>query len=119
MSRAYGLGGGPGGLAGIGVGEQAEAMDLQRQSAELQSKREAQNKQIVAANKAANRSAASTVGTAAGWMVGAEVGGETGGPYGALIGGALGYLAGGAFSVMLAFSLVLTEVLDGALRLAC
>lgn len=97
MARALGIGGGAGGLAAMGIGQANEAMDLQRQAAEMETKREQQNKQIVAANKQANSQLGSTVGTAAGWYVGAEVGGSAGGPVGALVGGALGYLFGRAF----------------------
>lgn len=94
MGRAYGLGGG--GLAGIGVQEQGEALDLQRQAAEMETKREQSNRAIREANRAGNRQLGSAVGTAAGFYAGAEVGSGFG-PWGALIGGALGYLAGGAF----------------------
>lgn len=97
MARAYGIGGGTGGLAGVGVGQLDESMQLQKTAADQEAKRTEMNKSITAANKQANASLGSTVGTAAGWAVGAEVGGETAGPYGALIGGALGYLFGRAF----------------------
>jgi len=102
MARSLGIGGGAGGLAAMGVGEQQDALELQRQAADMEAKREEQNKAIRAANKQANSTLGSAAGTIAGFYAGAEIGGSAGGPYGAVIGGALGYLFGRAFAILAA-----------------
>lgn len=91
MARGYGVGAS---LVDFGQDQEREATQMLRQSAEDETRRNIQNKQLEAQEKQGRQQLASSVGSAAGFALGAQTG-SIGGPWGALIGGAIGYLAGG------------------------
>lgn len=95
-----GIGGGFADLPAYGVSVGKESLGLAGQAAQLEQQREAQNKQIVAANRAANVSLGSAAGGAIGYAAGASMGasyGSSAGPWGAAIGAVVGGLIGALF----------------------
>lgn len=80
----------------VGVSEGAGALGMAGQAAALEQSREAQNRQIVSANRAANVQLGAALGGAAGYAAGAQIG-WVGGPWGAAIGSVIGGLAGSLF----------------------
>lgn len=94
-----GIRGGYADLPAYGVGIGTEAMGLAGQAASLEQQREAQNRQIVAANRAANVQLGSALGAAAGYAAGSSMAsgaaaGSSAGPWGAAIGAIIGGIAG-------------------------
>ena len=92
MAR-YGVGAS---LASLGQGQKSEAMEVLGQAADVETRRNAQNKMLEAQEKAQRQQLGSTVGSLAGAAVGAKYG-SIGGPWGSLIGGLVGAVAAGAF----------------------
>lgn len=87
MARTYGLGGG--GLAGVGLQQQGQALDMLGRAAEQEQSRNLQNQQLEQQRKAGN--------TQLGGAAGAAVGFSVGGPVGAMVGGLLGSIGGSLF----------------------
>lgn len=95
-----GIGGGILDMTAYGTDVGSESLRAAQQAASLEQQREAQNRQIVAANRAANVSLGTAVGGAAGYAAGASIGasyGSSAGPWGAVIGAVIGGLAGALF----------------------
>lgn len=84
-------------LASIAGQQQEEAMRLQKEAADNETRREAQNKQIEAQEKAGRQQLGATVGGLAGGAIAGAQWGSSAGPYGMLIGAAVGAVAGGLF----------------------
>lgn len=80
------------GLAGVAQQREAEAMDLLGKAAELEVRREEENRARRAAAEAGNVSLGTTLGGAAGYALGAKIG-AVGGPWGAIAGALFGGLA--------------------------
>lgn len=93
MARAQGMGGG---LAGIGMQQGAQAMDMLGEVAKQEQQREIANEQMEQQRKAGNQQLGATVGALGGMALGAKIG-AVGGPMGMAIGGLLGAVAGGLF----------------------
>lgn len=87
MARTYGLGGG--GLAGMGMDQQKQAVGLLGAAAEQEQARNLNNMQMEQQRKAGNTSLGAAGGAMAGFVVG--------GPMGAMIGGTIGAISGGLF----------------------
>ena len=90
---AYGVGAS---LASMGLDQKREAMQVLKGAADEESRRNAQNKQLEAQEKAGRQQLGGTLGAMGGMMIGAKMG-AVGGPMGALIGGAVGAIAAGLF----------------------
>lgn len=87
MARTYGLGGA--GLAGAGLQQQGQALDMLGSAAEQEQQRNLQNQQLDQQRKAGNTQLGGTAGAMAGFAVG--------GPVGAMVGGLLGSIGGSLF----------------------
>lgn len=87
MARTYGLGGG--GLAGVGMQQQAQAADLLGRAAEQEQSRNLANDQLEQQREAGNVQLGAAAGAAAGFAVG--------GPVGAMFGSLLGGIGGSLF----------------------
>ena len=87
MAAGYGVGAS---LVNAGLGQKREATQLLAKAADDESRRNAQNKQMEAQEKAGRQQLGGTLGALAGAQYGAALG-----PWGALLGGALGAVAGG------------------------
>lgn len=83
-------------LASIAGQQQEEAMRLQKEAADNETRREQQNKQIEAQEKAGRQQLGATLGAMGGFALGAQYG-SAAGPWGAVIGGAIGAVAAGLF----------------------
>lgn len=81
------------GLAGVAQQREAEAMRMLGQAAEMEARREEENRARRSAAEAGNVSLGTTVGGAAGYAIGAQIG-SVGGPWGTVAGAVLGGLAG-------------------------
>lgn len=89
MARTYGLGGG--GLAGVGMQQQAQAADMLGRAAEQEQSRNLANEQLGRQRKAGNAQLGASAGAMAGFAM-------TGGnPVGAMVGSLLGAVGGSLF----------------------
>lgn len=87
----YGIGAS---LASMGAMQQREATEALAKSADMESRREDENRRLRAQAKGERRQLGSTLGAMGGFALGAQEG-SVGGPWGALIGGVVGAVAGG------------------------
>jgi phage tail tape-measure protein len=103
MARQYGLGGG--GLAGMGMDQQKQAVGLLGAAAEQEQARNLNNMQMEQQRKAGNTSLGAAGGAIAGFVAGGQIG-AVGGPVGAMIGGTIGAIAGGLFACVMVVGLI-------------
>jgi uncharacterized membrane protein len=87
MAAGYGLG--AAGLAGIGLQQKSEAINMMGQLAQQEQERNIHNQQMRDARRAGNQQLGTTLGSFAGMAMG--------GPVGMAIGAAAGLLAGSLF----------------------
>lgn len=94
----YGTRGRSPSLAAFGQSEQAEATGEIAKAADLETKREDENKVAKAQARAGNMQLGATVGGLGGGALAGAQFGSAAGPWGTLIGGLVGTIAGGLFS---------------------
>lgn len=106
MARTYGLGGA--GLAGVGMQQQGQALDMLGRAAEQEQSRNLQNQQLEQQRKAGNVQLGSSIGSVGGAVAGSlltaqggalagSVAGPVGVAVGAMVGGLLGSIGGSLF----------------------
>lgn len=86
MAAGYGVGAS---LAGLGMQQKNEALGVLRESADQESARNRENKNLEVQEEAGQKQLGATLGALGGYALG--------GPWGAMIGGAAGAVIGGLF----------------------